>query len=57
MSKKTKLKDSKQITFIEKLGKDNGVTMVFIIEKSEETTFHFLQNSVKRYTKDYKFIN
>ena len=46
MSKKTKLKDSKQINFIEKLGKDNGVTMVFIIEKSEETTFHFLQNSV-----------
>ena len=44
-SKQTKLKDSQQINFIGKLGKDNGATMFFIIEKSEETTFNFLQNS------------
>ena len=46
LSKQTKLKDPKQINFIGKLNKDNGVTMFFIIEKSEETTFDFLQNSV-----------
>ena len=45
LSKKTKLKDPQQISFIGKLGKDNGATMFFIIEKSEETTFHFSQNS------------
>ena len=46
-SKQTKLKDQQQINFIGQLeGQDNGVTMVFIIEKSEETTFEFLQNSV-----------
>ena len=34
LSKQTKLKDPKQINFIEKLDKDNGATMFFIIEKS-----------------------
>ena len=41
LSKQTKLKDPKQINFIEKLDKDNGATMFFIIEKSVETTFNF----------------
>ena len=40
LSKKTKLKDPQQINFIGKLNKDNGATMFFIIEKSEETIFH-----------------
>ena len=34
-----------QINFISKLENDKA-TMFFIIEKSEETTFEFLQNSV-----------
>ena len=47
LSKQTKLKDPQQISFIGKLeGQDHGATMFFIIEKSEETTFEFLQNSV-----------
>ena len=46
LSKQTKLKDLQQINFIGKLGRNNGATMFFIIEKSEETTFNFLQNSV-----------
>ena len=47
LSKKTKIKDPQQINFIGKIEKqNNGVTMFFIIEKSEETTFEFLQNSV-----------
>ena len=47
LSKQTKLKDPQQINFIGKIeGQDNGVTMFFIIEKSEETTFEFLQKSV-----------
>ena len=47
LSKKTKIKDPQQINFTGKIEKqDNGVTMFFIIEKSEETTFEFLQNSV-----------
>ena len=45
LSKQTKLKDPQQINFIGKLDKDNGATMFFIIEKSEETTFNFSQNS------------
>ena len=44
LSKQTKLKDPQQIGFIGKLDKDNGATMCFIIEKSEETTFNFSQN-------------
>ena len=47
LSKQTKLKDQQQINFIGKLeNQDHGVTMFFIIEKSEETTFNFSQNSV-----------
>ena len=49
-----------QINFIGKLEEDNGVTMSLIIEKSEETTFNFLQNSVSIIqngnTEDYKFL-
>ena len=45
LSKQTKLKDLQQINFVGKLDKDNEATMLFIIEKSEETTFNFLQNS------------
>ena len=44
-SKQTKLKDPQQISFIGKLqNQANGATMFFIIEKSEETAFNFLQN-------------
>ena len=46
LSKQTKLKDPQQINFIGKLDKDNGATMFFIIEKSEETAFNFSPNSV-----------
>ena len=45
-SKQNKLKDPQQINFIGKLLSNTGATMFFIIEKSEETTFNFLQNSV-----------
>ena len=47
LSQQTKSKDSQQINFIGKLEvQDIGATMLFVIEKSEETTFEFLQNSV-----------
>ena len=47
LSKQTKLKEPQQINFTEKIqGQNNGTTMFFIIEKSEETTFKILQNSV-----------
>ena len=47
LSKKTKVKDTQQINFIEKLERQaHGAIMIFIIEKSEETTLKFLQNSV-----------
>ena len=46
LSKQTKLKGPQQINFIGKLLRNTGVTMFFIIEKSEETTFNFSQNSV-----------
>ena len=46
LSKQTKLKDQQQISFIGKILASRGATMFFIIEKSEETTFEFLQNSV-----------
>ena len=46
LSKQTKLKDPRQINFIGKILKNTGATMFFIIEKSEETTFNFSQNSV-----------
>ena len=47
LSKQNNLKDLQQVSFIGKLeNQANGATMFFIIEKSEETTFKFLQNSV-----------
>ena len=47
LSKQTNIKDSQQISFIGKIeGQSNGVTMFFIIERSEETTFDFSQNFV-----------
>ena len=46
LSKQTKIKDPQQINFIGKLLKNTGGTMFFVIEKSEETTFNFSQNSV-----------
>ena len=45
-SKQTKLKDPQQINFIDKLLRNTGATMFFIIDKSEQTTFNFSQNSV-----------
>ena len=45
LSKQTKLKDPQEINLIGKLDKGNGATMFFIIEKSEETTCNFSQNS------------
>ena len=43
LSKQTKIKDPQEINFIGKIGEqNNGVTMFFIFEKSEETTFEFL---------------
>ena len=46
LSKQSKLKDPQQINFLGKLLRNTGATMFFIIEKSEETTFNFSQNSV-----------
>ena len=47
LSKQTELKDPQSINFIRKLeNQAHGATMFFIIEKSEETTFSFSQNSV-----------
>ena len=49
LSKQTELENpdlKQQINFIGKLEEDNGATMFFIIEKSEEATFNFSQNSV-----------
>ena len=46
LSKQTKLKDPQQISFIGRLLNRHGATMFFIIEKSEETTLNFSQNSV-----------
>ena len=47
LSNQTKLKYPQQINFIGKLEwQNNGAAMFFIIEKSGETTFKFLQNSV-----------
>ena len=37
---------TKKSNFIGKIDKGNGAAMFFIIEKSEETTFSFSQNSV-----------
>ena len=47
LSKQTRLKDPQQINFIGKLeNQAHGAIMFFIMEKSEETTFNFLQNSI-----------
>ena len=46
LSKQTKLKYPQQINFIGKLEKDDGATTLFVIEKPEEITFNFSQNSV-----------
>ena len=46
LSKQTKLKDPQQINFIGKLSENTRATMFFIIEKSEETSFKFSQNSL-----------
>ena len=47
LSKQTKIRNPQHINFIGKIeGQNNGVMMFFITEKSEETTFEFLQNSV-----------
>ena len=46
LSKQTKLKDPQQINFIGKLLRNTGATIFFIIEKAEQTTFNFSQNSV-----------
>ena len=46
LSKQTKLKDPQEISFIGKLLNTPRTTMFFIIEKSEEITFNFSQNSV-----------
>ena len=46
ISKQTKLKGLHLINFIGKLLKNTGATLFSIIEKSEETTFSFSQNSV-----------
>ena len=48
LSKQTKLKHPQQINFSIKLeGQNNGAKMFFIIQKSQETTFGFLQNLYK----------
>ena len=47
LSKQTKLKDPQQFIFVGKLEEqNNGATMFLVIEKSKETTFEFLKNSV-----------
>ena len=47
LSKQTKLKDPQQINFVGKLeNQANGAAMLFVIGKSEKTTFIFSQNSV-----------
>ena len=48
LSKQTELENpdlKQQINFIERLMRNEGATMFFIIEKSEETTFEFSQNA------------
>ena len=46
LSKQNKLKDPQQINFIGNFSRNTGATMFFIIEKSEEATFKFSQNSL-----------
>ena len=45
LSEQVKSKDSQQINFIEKLEKGHEATIIFVIEKSEQSTFRFSQNS------------
>ena len=45
LSKQTKLKDPQQINSIGKHSRNTGAAMLFIMERSEETTFSFSQNS------------
>ena len=48
LNKQIKLENfdlKKQINFIGRLERNEGATMFLIIEKSEETTFEFKQNS------------
>ena len=48
LSKQVELENSdlkQQINFVGRLERNEGATMFFIIEKSEETNFEFLQNS------------
>ena len=45
LRKQTKLKDPQQIIFTCKLLNTRGATMLFIIKKSEETTFNASQSS------------
>ena len=47
LSKQTKLKDLQQISFIGRLLNTHGATKFFLIEKSEETSFNFSQNSFR----------
>ena len=56
LRKQTELENSdlkQQINFIGRLTKHKGETMFFIIEKSEETTFEFLQNAATVVWFDY----
>ena len=46
LSKQNKIKDPQQINFIGKLLRNTGAIMLFIIRKSEQTTFNFSQNYV-----------
>ena len=49
LSKQTELENldlKQQINFAGKLEEDNGATVFFTMEKSEETTFNLSQNSV-----------
>ena len=45
LSKQTNLKDPQQIRFIVRFFAARRAAMFFVIEKSEKTTFQFLQNS------------
>ena len=52
LSKKTKVENPQQINFIGKPeNQARGATMFFIIQKSEETIFEFLQNSANIWCK------
>ena len=49
LSKQIELEDAdtmQEINFIGRLERNEGATMFFIIEKTEETTFSFSQNAI-----------